>query len=73
MSDKMTIPASAPIASPARIVQVDMPEFDTAFGEPFSQTLDLTTWTQGEDLHGAAAGAYVLAQTARSCREGNGH
>lgn len=50
MSDQMTIPASAPVASPARAIQVDLPEFDVAFGEPFSQTLDLTTWTQGEDL-----------------------
>lgn len=50
MSDKSMIPASAPIASPGQGVKVDIPEFENAFGEPFRQTLDMNTWTLGEDL-----------------------
>jgi hypothetical protein len=30
--------------------QVTLQEFETAYGEPFHKTLDLGTWTQGEDL-----------------------
>ncbi|HKV40044.1 MAG TPA: hypothetical protein VJX67_12590 [Blastocatellia bacterium] len=30
-------------------------DFEAAYGEPFSQTLDLDTWTQGEDLGGIYA------------------
>jgi hypothetical protein len=33
----------------------DLAEFDAAFGEPFSKTLDLSTWTAGEDLAAAYA------------------
>jgi hypothetical protein len=29
---------------------VSLPEFEAAFGEPFQKTLDLKTWTQGENL-----------------------
>ncbi len=28
----------------------DLPEFEDAFGEPFQKTLDLDTWTLGEDM-----------------------
>lgn len=32
-----------------------LPEFEAAFGEPLSRTLDLSTWTVGEDLAAAYA------------------
>lgn len=32
---------------------VTLPEFEAAFNEPFQRTLDLNTWTQGEDLAGS--------------------
>lgn len=50
MSNRITPTASSLVSPPAATVQVEMPEFDTAFGEPFSQTLDLDTWSLGEDL-----------------------
>lgn len=34
-------------------MQAESGEFDSAYGEPFSKTLDLSTWTQGEDLWAA--------------------
>jgi len=44
--------------SPIRPVEsatADLAEFEAAFGEPFSKTLDLSTWTAGEDLAAAYA------------------
>jgi len=32
-----------------------LPDFEAAFGEPLSRTLDLSTWTAGEDLASAYA------------------
>jgi len=37
-------------AGPAKPDEAEMVSFEAAFGEPFSKTLDLDTWTQGEDL-----------------------
>jgi hypothetical protein len=34
-------------------VQAETSEFEAAYGEPFSKTLDLDTWTHGEDLWAA--------------------
>lgn len=41
-------------SSPAKL-QVESDEFEAAYQEPFSETLDLDTWTQGEDLWAAYA------------------
>src|SRR5260370_9350992 len=36
--------------APARPDDGEVANFEAAYGEPFSKTLDLDTWTQGEDL-----------------------
>ncbi|HYM00587.1 MAG TPA: hypothetical protein VEZ90_16650, partial [Blastocatellia bacterium] len=40
------------IKGPSRLANKDggQVDFEAAYGEPFSHTLDLSTWTQGEDL-----------------------
>lgn len=40
------IPMEQILANPP----VTLPEFESAFGEPFQKTLDLDTWSQGENL-----------------------
>src|SRR5258708_4794091 len=41
--------------SPQALAAVESSEFEEAYGEPFSKTLDLNTWSHGEDLLAAYA------------------
>jgi hypothetical protein len=59
-----------PDAAVARLPQFDLDAFAAAFGEPLSATLDLRTWSAGEDLATlyerlAAEVAAAVAQEAR--------
>jgi len=50
MADLEPTEAVNPIEQILAKPPVTLPEFETAFGEPFQNTLDMATWTQGEDL-----------------------
>jgi len=49
MIDPETNRAFEPIDQILAIPQENLPEFEAAFGEPFLNTLDISTWMLGED------------------------
>jgi len=50
MIDPETNRAFEPIDQILAVPQENLPEFEAAFGEPFLNTLDISTWMLGEDL-----------------------
>lgn len=50
MADFEPTEAVSPLEQVLARPPATLPEFEVAFGEPFQQTLDLATWTQGENL-----------------------